>query len=287
MDPTTILLVALAAVGYFLFVKKDDGGRRGSGHGQHRAAPPFGGSATTGLSPAPHRVTRPGVQPPLAQDEFAFGHVFGFTPDELRNDGLIGQSVRGFADQLRFGEGRPLSAYTPGAGNQSIPPPNAALTPAETAFAHRVVGLSPAELHTDHRKTLFVRGFADQLLAHYGGGATLAQFGPGAGQTFGGRNDPPTGGKNKGGFNVDLSHVDWGAVAQTAAKVAPVAVALLAGEPSNSTISTMVADALAHETDPTTLRTIAATVASAGFPAAANTLLAKADRLDGSLSRAP
>jgi hypothetical protein len=179
-----------------------------------------------------HRFTRPGVQPALAPDEYAFGQQFGFTADELQGDQLIGMSVRGFADQLRFGEGKDLHSYSAGAGilppnsgNASIPSIDSPLTQAETSFAQRVVGLTPAELGADRRKSLFVRGFADQLLAHYGSGVTLDHFGVGAGQTNGGRNDPPTGGKDKGGFNIDLSHVDWGTVAQA---IAP-ALALIPG----------------------------------------------------------
>jgi hypothetical protein len=179
-----------------------------------------------------HQFTRPGVSPPLAPDEYAFGQVFGFTADELSGDGLIGMSVRGFADQLRFGEDKDLRSYTPGAGilppgsgNPNMPPIDSPLTAGETAFAHRVIGLTPAELGADRRKSLFVRGFGDQLLAHYGSNVSLDQFSAGAGQTHGGANSPPVGGKHQGGINIDLSHVDWGSIAQG---VAP-ALALIPG----------------------------------------------------------
>ena len=46
---------------------------------------------------------------------------------------------------------------------------------------------------------------------------------------------------------------------------------------SNAQLCAAVASALATETNPAALRALAANVAGAGFPAAANTLLAKAD----------
>jgi hypothetical protein len=146
-----------------------------------------------------------GVNPPLADDERAFGHVFGFTPAELSSNLLLGQSVRAFADQLRFGEGRSLSDYAPGGGiiasgtngNNNIPNPKSPLTAAETRFASRVVGLSAQALR-DHRKAQFVRGFGDQLLAHYGANKTLDDFKAGDGQTHGGTNNPPVGGHDSG-----------------------------------------------------------------------------------------
>jgi hypothetical protein len=275
MDPTTILIAALAVMGYFLFRddKKTsrpghDGRHGGRGHGGRVAAPSPGGGPTA--PPAAPGRPAAGAGPLLDQmDTMINAALAQSDPDDavsaLKVAGEFGVTQIGPAlDQQSRNRSKELTtaAAHDNAMLQAISTSKAGWQWATTVLFPFALALQiPAALATSATTSasdtdkIRATGLVKAMYSKYA--SALDQFAPGqavAGYVQGGY-------RYGTGFGMMQPFYCFGAE-------------------RDPRVCATVAAALATENDPVALRTLASHVAAGGYPQAANVLLAKADGIE-------
>jgi len=289
MDPSTILLAALAVAGYFLFAKDDKsasrrragrygGGPQGWGPAPYAGQPPMPGGPQ-GPGPQPPR-TAAGPGPLLDQLDSMIAQALAVAdPDDavaaLKVAGQFGASQVGPAvDRQTQNRSKALTSAAAHDNGmlQAIPTSKAGLAWATTilfpfALLPQLISstatsaLTPATSNDKMKASGLVRAMYEKY------SSALDQFGGPAVAT-----GPAVAGSAPPSW--DTGSYVYGYVVGGFTESSPCVDAV-----SDPQTCAMVASALANEMNPAVLRTIARDVAGAGFPGAANTLLSKADSI--------